>query len=224
MLLGCRKQGRDLVPESIELKLANRHGLITGATGTGKTVTLQILAKGSQQPASPCSRPTSKVTSRASRWRARSCPHLVKRANEIGLGERFGNSAFPTAFWDVSVSRPSRPRHRAGDGAASTGPSSELTEPQEGVLNIAFRWAEDERANGDAKMAILDCRTCAPSSTRWASAPPSCAPSTATSSTANGGRAATAPAGARTAGAANFFGEPALDIDDFIKTSADGRA
>ena len=46
ILIGCSKSGHDFSTEAIELKLANRHGLITGATGTGKTVTLQILAEG----------------------------------------------------------------------------------------------------------------------------------------------------------------------------------
>src|ERR1700754_2878461 len=46
VLIGCSRQDRELVPEFIELRLANRHGLITGATGTGKTVTLQVLAGG----------------------------------------------------------------------------------------------------------------------------------------------------------------------------------
>mgnify|MGYP003347508705 CR=1 FL=1 len=45
VLLGASKSGRDIVPEVIELRLANRHGLVTGATGTGKTVTLQGLAE-----------------------------------------------------------------------------------------------------------------------------------------------------------------------------------
>jgi Cdc6-like AAA superfamily ATPase len=66
VLLGCSRKGRELVPESIELKLANRHGLVTGATGTGKTVTLQILPKASPPPASPYSPPTSRVTCPAS--------------------------------------------------------------------------------------------------------------------------------------------------------------
>ena len=46
VLIGWSKQDRELVPECIELRLANRHGLVTGATGTGKTVTLQVLAEG----------------------------------------------------------------------------------------------------------------------------------------------------------------------------------
>ena len=46
ILIGCSKSGPRLVPECIELALANRHGLVTGATGTGKTVTLQVLAEG----------------------------------------------------------------------------------------------------------------------------------------------------------------------------------
>ena len=46
VLLGCSRKGRELIPECIELRLANRHGLVTGATGTGKTVTLQVLAEG----------------------------------------------------------------------------------------------------------------------------------------------------------------------------------
>src|SRR5215469_13173547 len=46
VLIGCSRQGHDLVPECIELRLANRHGLVTGATGTGKTIALQVLAEG----------------------------------------------------------------------------------------------------------------------------------------------------------------------------------
>jgi uncharacterized protein len=46
VFIGCSRQAGALPPEAIELAQANRHGLVTGATGTGKTVTLQVLAEG----------------------------------------------------------------------------------------------------------------------------------------------------------------------------------
>ena len=78
--------GTSVKKENLLLRLANRHGLITGATGTGKTVTLQILAEGFSQ----CRRagvlpPTSRATCPASpRW-ARPRTFLVERAKQIGL-------------------------------------------------------------------------------------------------------------------------------------------
>jgi DNA helicase HerA-like ATPase len=224
VLLGCSRQGRDLVPESIELKLANRHGLITGATGTGKTVTLQILAEGFSAAGVPVFAADIKGDLSGIAVAGSKLPHLVKRANEIGLGERFGNSAFPTAFWDVFGQQGHPVRATVQEmGPLLISRLLELTEPQEGVLNIAFRWAEDERANGDAKMAILDLQDLRSIIDEMGKR--------ATELRSKYGNIAPQTVGVlqrrllvlEQQGAANFFGEPALDIDDFIKTSADGR-
>src|SRR6476646_7729784 len=101
VLLGCSRQGRELVPESIELKLANRHGLVTGATGTGKTVTLQVLAEGFSAAGVPVFAADIKGDLSGIGVAGDQRPELLRRAAEIGLGERFTTSAFPVAFWDL---------------------------------------------------------------------------------------------------------------------------
>jgi DNA helicase HerA-like ATPase len=99
----------------------------------------------------------------------------------------------------------------------------ELSEPQEGVLNIAFRWAEDERAAGDAKMAILDLQDLRSIIDEMGKR--------ATELRSRYGNIAPATVGVlqrrllvlEQQGAANFFGEPALDILDFVRHAPDGR-
>src|SRR6476661_4305342 len=85
VLIGCSKQGRDLVPECIELRLANRHGLVTGATGTGKTVTLQVLAEGFSAAGVPVFAADIKGDLSGIAIKGEKTPKLVERATEIGL-------------------------------------------------------------------------------------------------------------------------------------------
>ena len=63
--------GKGDKPEMLALAFGNRHGLVTGATGTGKTVTLQTIAEGFSRAGVPCSLPTSRATSRGSRRQAK---------------------------------------------------------------------------------------------------------------------------------------------------------
>ena len=157
VLLGCSRKGRELVPEVIELRLANRHGLVTGATGTGKTVTLQVLAEGFSAAGVPVFAADIKgdLSGIAVDRHAQAGARPPRRGDRAGA--RFGNSAFPVAFWDVFGVQGHPVRATVQEmGPLLLARLLELTEPQEGVLNIAFRWAEDERAAGDAKMAILD--------------------------------------------------------------------
>ena len=216
VLLGCSKQGRDLVPESIELKLANRHGLITGATGTGKTVTLQVLAEGFSAAGVPVFAADIKGDLSGIAVAGTKLPHLVKRATEIGLGSRFANAAFPVAFWDVFGQQGHPVRATAQEmGPLLLSRLLELTEPQEGVLNIAFKWAEDERAAGDTKMAILDLQDLRSIIDEMGKR--------ATELRSKYGNIAPQTVGVlqrrllvlEQQGAANFFGEPALDLNDF---------
>ena len=141
ILIGCSKSGRDLAPECIELALANRHGLVTGATGTGKTVTLQVLAEGFSAAGVPVFAADIKGDLSGIAAKGEPTPKLVERAEEIGL-TRYGNTSFPTVFWDIF----GVDGHPVRATVQEMGPLllsrlMELTEPQEGVLNIAFRWA-----------------------------------------------------------------------------------
>jgi DNA double-strand break repair helicase HerA and related ATPase len=223
VLIGCSRQGRELVPECVELKLANRHGLVTGATGTGKTVTLQVLAEGFSAAGVPVFAADIKGDLSGIAVKGERDPKLVQRANDIGL-TRYGTASFPVTFWDIF----GRDGHPVRATVEQMGPLLlsrllELTEPQEGVLNIAFRWAADERADGDEQMVIRDLkdlRAVIDEMGRRSS-----------SLRSKYGNVAPATVGViqrrllvlEQQGADKFFGEPALDITDFIRLAPDGR-
>jgi len=223
VLIGCSRQGAALVPEAIELRLANRHGLVTGATGTGKTVTLQVLAEGFSAAGVPVFAADIKGDLSGIAAAGDGRAGLVQRATEIGLA-RYGSAAFPCAFWDIfgQAGHPVRATVE-GMGPLLLARLLELTEPQEGVLNIAFRWAQDERQAGDWDMQILtlgDLRAVIDEMGRRAP-----------QLRGKYGNIAPATVGViqrrllvlEQQGAASFFGEPALDIGDFLKLAPDGR-
>jgi DNA helicase HerA-like ATPase len=223
VLLGCSRQGRDIVPEMIELKLANRHGLVTGATGTGKTVTLQVLAEGFSAAGVPVFAADIKGDLSGLAAKGTRKPQLVARAEEIGL-VGYGNAAFPVSFWDVLAER-GHPVRATIDGMGPVLLSRllDLTEPQEGVLNIAFRWAEDEREAGDARMHIKDLKDLravidevGQRAGELRSRYGNIAPQTV-------GVIQRRLLVLEQQGAEKFFGEPALDIDDLIRVTPDGR-
>jgi uncharacterized protein len=223
ILIGVSKSGHDLKPECIELALANRHGLITGATGTGKTVTLQVLAEGFSAAGVPVFAADIKGDLSGIAATGKPSAKLVERAQEIGL-TRYGNTSFPTVFWDIF----GKDGHPVRATVQEMGPLllsrlMELTEPQEGVLNIAFRWAEDQRAAGDDNMTILDLKDLRSVIDEMGKQ--------ASTLRSKYGHVAPATVGViqrrllvlEEQGADQFFGEPALDIMDFIEVKPDGR-
>jgi uncharacterized protein len=209
--------------EYIDLKLANRHGLITGATGTGKTVTLQVLAEGFSAAGVPVFAADIKGDLSGMAVAGEPKPHLVKRAEEIGL-PGYANAAFPVAFWDIFGKHGHPVRTSVEDmGSLLLSRLLDLTEPQEGVLNIAFRWAEDRRKSRDPKMVIRklsDVRAVIEEVGRRAQ-----------QLRQTYGNIAPQTVGVlqrrllvlEEQGADNFFGAPSLDINDFIATAPDGR-
>ncbi len=215
--------GSDAGIEYIELRLANRHGLVTGATGTGKTVTLQVLAEGFSAAGVPVFAADIKGDLSGIAIAGEPKPHLVKRAAEIGL-PGYANAAFPVAFWDIfgKLGHPVRTSVEAM-GPLLLSRLLELTEPQEGVLNIAFRWAEDRRKGRDPKMVIRklrDLRAVIEEMGRRS-----------TELRGKYGNVAPATVGVlqrrllvlEEQGADSFFGETSLDIGDFMRTAPDGR-
>src|SRR5690606_24631130 len=126
-------------PEVLQLRLANRHGLITGATGTGKTVTLQILAEGFSAVGVPVFAADVKGDLSGIAAAGEPKPALLERATRIGLDD-YGFEAFPTVFWDLF----GESGHPVRTTISEMGPLLlsrllGLTEAQEGALNIAFR-------------------------------------------------------------------------------------
>jgi DNA helicase HerA-like ATPase len=216
--------GKSVKPEYLELKLANRHGLITGATGTGKTVTLQVLAEGFSNAGVPVFAADIKGDLSGIAAKGEPKEFLLKRAAEVGL-EGYENRAHPAVFWDLNA-KDNPPGIRDGHPIRATvadmGPLLlarllELNEVQEGVLNIAFRVAADEKL---PLVDLQDLRALINTIGQRAS-----------ELTTRYGNVAPTSVGAiqrrllvlEEQGAAEFFGEPALDIRDFMRTAADGR-
>ena len=209
--------GRSVEPEYLELKLANRHGLVTGATGTGKTVTLQVLAEGFSDAGVPVFAADIKGDLSGISQPGVKKDGLAKRAKEIGLDD-WSNSAYPTVFWDLFGELGHPIRATVQDmGPLLLSRLLELNETQEGVLNIMFRVAADE------DMPLLDLKDLRALANDVGQR--------GKSLQTKYGNVAGISIGAiqrrllvlEEQGADNFFGEPALDINDFIRTGPDGR-
>lgn len=202
------------------LEMANRHGLIAGATGTGKTVTLQILTEGFSAAGVPVilSDVKGDLSGLAKAGSARSKHHDVfqKRAKTIGFDLNY--SAFPVTFWDLFGSQ----GHPIRTTISEIGPLLlsrllDLTDAQEGALNVAFRLADDE---GLPLLDLQDLRTLL-----------TYIGETEKNVTLRYGSVATRSIGAiqrqllvlENQGAAAFFGEPALDLNDLMRVDAEGR-
>ncbi len=223
VLIGCSRQGPHTVPEVIGLRLANRHGLITGATGTGKTVTLQVLAEGFSAAGVPVFAADIKGDLAGLAAMGSPKPHLVERAQEIGLPS-YGNTRFPVAFWDVLAER-GHPVRATIDamGPVLLSRLLELTEPQEGVLNIAFRWAADERQNGDPQMQIKDLKDLRAVIEQIGQQAAELRPKYGNIAPQTVGVIQRRLLVLEQQGAEKFFGEPALDIADMMRTSPEGH-
>ncbi|MBQ4823110.1 DUF853 family protein [Leisingera sp. HS039] len=135
-------------PQGLALKYANRHGLIAGATGTGKTVTLQILAEGFSNAGVPVI--LADVKGDLSGLAKPGSPShklhdaFTSRAERIGFSD-YCYHACPVAFWDLYGEQ----GHPVRTTVAEMGPLLlsrllELSEAQEGILNIAFRLADED--------------------------------------------------------------------------------
>jgi DNA helicase HerA-like ATPase len=208
--------GRSHKPETLLLKLANRHGLVAGATGTGKTVTLQVLAEGLSNAGVSVFAADVKgdLSGIAANGDGKSA--FVKRAAEIGV--TYQPDRFPTVFWDLFGEQGHPVRATVSEmGPLLLSRLLELNDTQEGMLNIAFRVADD---NELPVIDLKDLRALLQFVTENESA-----------IEAKYGNLAKASIGAiqrqllvlENQGADKFLGEPALDIADLIRTDRDGR-
>lgn len=200
----------------LTLALGNRHGLVAGATGTGKTITLQVLAEGFSRAGTAVFAADVKGDLAGIAQRGDAKPHFVQRAKDIGI--TYAADEFPVVFWDLFGELGHPVRATISEmGPLLLARLLELNEVQEGVLNIAFRLADEE---GLLLLDLADLRALMRHIGENASA-----------MTKRYGNVAPATIGAiqrcllvlENQGAAAFFGEPALDINDFLRTDAAGR-
>ncbi len=217
--LGTSRHSDDSINkgEYLDLKMANRHGLVTGATGTGKTVTLQILTEGFSNAGVPvfCADVKGDVSGLGAMGEAKD--FLFERAKTIGL-EEYEFQEFPVIFWDIFGEQ----GHQARTTISEMGPLilsrlMDLNDTQEGVLNIAFKLADDEG------MLLLDLKDLRSLLTNMADRASDLSVEYGYMSTASIGAIQRRLLVLEQQGADLFFGEPALDIHDLMRTTRDGR-
>ena len=198
-------------PISIVGKMANRHGLIAGATGTGKTVTLQVLAETFCQAGVPCFMADMKGDLSGISQTGKLSGFIQKRLPEFGIEDPQFQSC-PVRFFDVYGEQGHPMRATISDmGPDLLGRLMELNETQTGVLNIVFKIADD---NGLLLDDLKDLRAmlnfvgqnAAEFTTQYGNV-----------SAASIGAIQRALLGLENQGADLFFGRPAFDIFDLLQ-------
>ena len=205
----------------LRLEQANRHGLIAGATGTGKTVTLQGLAESFSANGVPVFVADVKGDlagiSMAGSSQFKHADKLEGRAKELGMDD-YAYADNAAVFWDLYGEQGFPIRTTISEmGPLLLARLLDLNETQEGVLNIVFRYADEN------KLLLLDLGDL--------QSMLSFAYDNASELSGTYGNVAKASVGAiqrqllsfESQGADMFFGEPALEIDDFLKVDEQGR-
>jgi DNA helicase HerA-like ATPase len=223
--------GKGEQPAWLTLALANRHGLVTGATGTGKTVSLQVMAEGFARAGVPVFAADIKGDLSGISQVGEAKDFILKRAADMGFS--FQPDQFSAVFWDVFGEQ----GHPVRATVTEMGPlllsrMLDLNDVQEGVLNVAFRVADD---NGLALIdmkdlrALLDAIVPDPGKKGEDGQDDPLAP---IRKAAQGfGNVTKATVGTiqrqllvlENQGGTKFFGEPALSLKDFMRTDRDGR-
>ena len=197
--------------------MANRHGLIAGATGTGKTITLQVLAESFSSLGVPVFLADVKGDLAGLCISGEGNPHVEKRVKELGL-EGFNYSAFPVVFWDVFAEQGHPVRTTISEmGPLLLGRLLNLNDTQSGILNIVFKIADD------LGMLLLDFKDLKAMLSYVGENSKEFTIKYGAVSKQSIGIIQRALLTLEEQGGNYLFGEPALDIWDFMKTDAQGR-
>ena len=196
-------------------QMANRHGLVAGATGTGKTITLRVLAENFSAIGVPVFLADVKGDLGGLAKPGATHPKVLERAEQLGL--EISPNGFPVTFWDVFGKTGHPVRATISDmGPLLLARLLNLNETQEGVLNVVFHVADDEG------LLLLDLKDLQAMLQHVAA--------NAAEYTTKFGNVATATVGtiqrallALQREGGDFFGEPALDLTHFLRTAEDGR-
>ena len=202
----------------MQLSMSNRHGLIAGASGTGKTITMKTMAESFSDAGVPVFMCDVKGDVSGMAEPGVQSESMEKRIDKFGLREEFSYKAYPVCFWDIYQEGGHPVRTTISDmGPDILSRVLGLTEAQEGVLNIIFRIADDKGllltdlkdlrimvnyVSEHKDDYILDYGNMSPQSL---------------------GGIIRALLPLENQGGDLFFGEPALDIFDWIRTDVYGK-
>jgi DNA helicase HerA-like ATPase len=202
---------------AISPKMANRHGLIAGATGTGKTITLQVLAQGFSDLGVPVLVPDIKGDFSGIAMAGTMSEKLAKRASKVGLDDLQMRGA-PTVFWDVYGEHGHPLRLTMADfGPVMLARLLNLNETQTGVLQILFRVADD---NGWLLLDLKDLRALLSHINQHRG---EIGPRYGNISPASIGAIQRSLLNLEGQGGERLFGEPAVTLEDFLQTDDQGR-
>src|ERR1700692_4632244 len=208
--------GKGEQPAWVTLGLANRHGLVTGATGTGKTVSLQVMAEGFARAGVPVFAADIKGDLSGISEVGEAKDFMVKRAGDMGLN--FQPDQFSTIFWDVFGEQGHPVRATVSEmGPLLISRMMDLNDVQEGVLNIAFKVADEQG------LLLLDMKDLRAILSFIAEHSAELTTEYGNVSKQTVGTIQRQLLGLENQGGAKFFGEPALALKDFMRTDGDGR-
>jgi hypothetical protein len=211
VLIGFSEQ-----PELLRLDRANRHGLVAGATGTGKTVTLQILAQGLSDAGVPVF--AADVKGDLSGIAAIGAPNEKMLARAASMNLTLNPAAAPTVFWDLFGEQGHPIRATVSEmGPLLISRMLELNDVQEGVLTVVFRAADDEG------LLLLDLKDLQAALTFASENAPALGAKYGNVSPATVATIQRKLLVLEDQGGAGLFGEPALQLSDLMRTDGSGR-
>jgi hypothetical protein len=222
ILIGKAITTPDALPEShghvfLQPRLGNRHGLVAGATGTGKTVTLMTLAEGFSRIGVPVFMADVKGDMAGLAVPGSMNDKLQARIDQIGI-DGYTSQGSPTVFWDLFGAL----GHPVRTTVSEMGPTLlarilELNDTQSGVLDIVFKLADDRG------LLLLDLKDLRALLGLVAAERKDISTQYGLVSTPSVGAIQRALLRLESEGAEMFFGEPALDLVDLMRTTLDGR-
>jgi DNA helicase HerA-like ATPase len=196
---------------------ANRHGLIAGATGTGKTVTLQVLAEGFSELGVPVFAADIKGDLSGVSQAAAANPKLAERAQAVGMAG-WAPQAYPVVFWDVFGEQGHPVRGTVSDmGPVLLARLMDLSDVQEAVLQLVFKYCDDHG------LLLLDFKDLKAALAWVADNASSLGSDYGLVTKASVGAIQRSLLGLEQDGAEHFFGEPALDLHDLMRQDMTGR-
>jgi len=199
-------------------RMANRHGLIAGATGTGKTVTLRVIAENFSRIGVPVFMADVKGDLSGIARAGAENPKISERIAKLAIRDDFQFTAYPVAFWDLFGEQGHPVRTTISDmGPLLMARLLSLNETQSGVLTMVFKIADD---NGMLLLDLKDLRAmlqhvgdnAAQFKTQYGNV-----------SAASVGAIQRGLLALEEQGGDKFFGEPALDLDDLMQADGQGR-
>jgi DNA helicase HerA-like ATPase len=204
-------------PQYLLPKMANRHGLVAGATGTGKTVTLQVMAEAFSRAGVPVFAADVKGDLSGISQAGKANPKIEERAKKLGV-DGFTYEGSPVTFWDVFGEQ----GHPVRTTVSEMGPLLfsrllNLNDTQTGVLSLVFKIADDH------KMLLLDLKDLQAMLQYVGEQAKALQTEYGNISAASVGAIQRGLVTLGQEGGDKFFGEPALNIDDLMQTDANGR-